>query len=455
MKLRQDFFSQMAAILLYRIALDLIYIRYVVPNYGYYHFSLDNDRVLILVSYAILLPIVAMVPALLSRATLSDITIALLILIYYVPYTSLYAYSNHDIKYMLYVITYFLVLLSVNWLLIVQQGNSKSALSQDRNASDSNWFVMAIIILGLIRIVSSGIYTNFRVTFDLSDYYEYRAEAREYSMPEVVRYLLGWSNMGLTVGLIYSLVHKKRGLSLYIIICTVLAFSFNGKKSILFTLILTVTIYYMFSEDKLSRIPSYLCGLSWLGIAELLVRNGESFISKHFIRRLLFIPPHMGTLYYDFFSKHEYDYLRASVLRRLGAVSPYGNIPRFIGAQYFSGQSMAMNANTGLCGDAFANFGFASLLFTPIVIVLTFKLIEYCAGNVSFKIKMVVAVTVAYSFANGSYFTLLLTNGMLFLMVALLLLSSEDIVGHDGASRPELQGSHNWHPPVANLTTEP
>ena len=88
---------------------------------------------------------------------------------------------------------------------------------------------------------------------------------------------------------------------------------------------------------------------------------------------------------------------------------------------------MAMNANTGLCGDSFANFGYLSLLFAPLVIILTFKVLEWCCQNTDKKIQIVVAVFVAYSFCNGSYFTLLLTNGILFLMLLLSFLNNNKI----------------------------
>lgn len=407
-------------IIIYRIALDIIYKNYIFAEYAYYHFSYNSDPLLVFFSYVLLLPIIIFVPSLINRGQMTDIVLILQILMYYVSSTSLFCFSTHNIQYALFTFAYFLLLLFFNHYINLSQVHFKGPRT---GIGDTKFFVYLIVALGFLRIVASGLYTGFRISFDLSVYYEYRAEAREYSMPEVFRYLLGWSTTGLTVGLAYSVVKRKRFLTIYIIACTILAFSFNGKKSILFFMLLSIVVGLFYKDKHLNKVPTLFTGLGCLGLIELLIRGSESFICKHFIRRMIFIPPHIGNLYYDFFSDHPFDYLRSSVLRRFGAQSPYGNIPRHIGSIYFGNRSMAFNANTGLCGDAFANFGYLSLLIAPLVIVLTYKIIERCAINVDNRVKVVVAVFAAYSFENGAYFTLLLTNGMLFLMVLLAILN--------------------------------
>ena len=416
------------SIIIYRILLDYIYINYVYKEFEYYHFKLDINIDYIIVSYIFMFFVAIEIPKLFENGKLSDIVLGLLIIMYFIPYTSLFAYNRHDIGFTLFVLFYFILLIVFNRIISLNYLSFKPY--NNKMINDPKFFVVIIIVLGLIRIITSGIYTGFRISFDFSDYYEYRAQAREYSMPEIIRYLLGWSTTGLTIGLVYAIIKKNRLLSIYIIICTFLAFSFNGKKSVLFLLVLSILIALFYKQKYLKKIPIAFTFLSVLGTVDLIIQGNDSFVCKHFIRRFLFIPPNMSILHFDFFSSNEFDYLRTSVLRRLGFQSPYssyGSIPRLIGAKYFGNQEMAMNANTGLCGDSFANFGYLSLLFAPLVIILTFKVLEWCCKNTDKKIQIVVAVFVAYSFCNGSYFTLLLTNGILFLMLLLSFLNNNKI----------------------------
>ena len=423
LKVRKSDWKIFLGLFLYRVLIDYVYLGYVSKQFAYYHFNSDIDGLYIILSYFALSMVIWCIPKLFRNGRVSDLVLGLMIMFYYIPYTSLFAYSLHDTSYAAFVVGYFLLMIFFNNRIRV--GNLRFKGSKT-GYGDTAIFVILIVGFGLLRIVASGIYTGFRIAFDLSDYYEYRAEAREFAMPEIIRYLLGWSTTALTIGLIYSIITKKKILSIFIIICTILDFSFNGKKAILFLMVLTIVIGIFFREKLLPKIPYAFTALGAAGALELFILGSDSFICRHFVRRLLFIPPNMSILHYEYFSVHEFDYLRLSVLRRFGFVSPYASyksIPRLIGSEYFSRQSMAMNANTGLCGDAFANFGFWSILFAPLVIILTFKLIEICSQNTDRRVQLVVALFVAYSFINGSYFTLLLTNGILFLMVLLVFLN--------------------------------
>lgn len=411
-------------LLLYKIFLDLLYVEYVYPNYEYYHFELHYDLGYQIVGYILSITMSLFVPKLFKKARLTDIVITLLIIMYFIPYTTILGYCSLNFSYALFVFLYLVLMLACNN--IVDLGKKKIRFI-DRKIADTKLFVCMILGCCFIAILVSGLYAGFRISFDLSEYYEYRAAARENAMPSVINYLYNWSVIGLDIGLAYCLIKKKTVLSILVVLSNLLAFSYNGKKSVLFILIVVIFVSLMYKSKYIKLIPQAFCGLTVLAYVEFLLRGSEAFIAKHFIRRMLFIPPFMGTLYYDFFSKHEFDFLRTSVLRRFGFVSPYasaGKIPRLIGQEYFGNVGiMAMNANTGLCGDAYSNFGFWSLLVAPLAVVLVFKIIENYALYVDERIKVIVAVLVAYSYVSGAYFTLLLTNGMIFLCFLLWALS--------------------------------
>lgn len=408
----------------YRVFLDLLYIQYVHPYFDYYHFELNYNVTYLISSYFLCFSMIFFVPNLLKKARLADLIMALLIVMYFIPYTTIFAYCSQEVAYAIFVLFFLFLMLIFNNAVDFQNKRIKYI---DRNMTDSKLFVILMLGCCFIAILVSGVYAGFRISFDLSEYYEYRALARENAMPSILNYLYNWSVVGLDIGLAYCLIKKKKVLSIIVILSNLLAFSYNGKKSVLFTLIIVVLVSLIYKSQYLKLIPYGFGGLTIVAYIEFLIRGSDAFIVKHFIRRMLLIPPFMGTLYYDFFSTHEFDYLRLSVLRRFGFTSPYaaaGKIPRLIGQEYFGNVGiMAMNANTGLCGDAYSNFGFWSLLIAPLATILVFKIMESYAKNVDERIKVIVAVLVAYSYVNGAFFTLLLTNGMIFLCFLLWALS--------------------------------
>ena len=180
----------------------------------------------------------------------------------------------------------------------------------------------------------------------------------------------------------------------------------------------------------IKKIPLYMTLLNVALFLEQAVRNGESFIGKNFLRRMMFIPAYLGWAFYDFFQLNEFDYFRSSFLRRFGFSSPYSEgIPRIIGRIYNVTVSSlgAVNANTGLCGDAYSNLGLFSLLFYPAAIVLIFKIIEKYLSDLDSRLKIIICVIVAYSFISGALFTVLLTNGILFLILLLIIIPRTEI----------------------------
>ena len=142
------------------------------------------------------------------------------------------------------------------------------------------------------------------------------------------------------------------------------------------------------------------------------------------MRRLMFIPAHLGWSFYEFFSVHEFDYLRSSLLRRFGFKSPYSDsLARVIAIanNAYSDRGVS-NANTGLCGDAFANFGWVSVFIYPLLIVLTFKVLEKYMSDLDDRLQIIICITVSYSMLSGAFFTVLLTNGVLLMILLLIII---------------------------------
>ncbi len=399
--------------LLYYFFISIVFIIWISRYYGYSGFPLSFSYSCQGVSFVVILLTSFQTERLLNRWNVSDSVVAFLNILYLFPACSLFALSNNDFYYFSFVFVYFFFLNVLNEA-IQFPGHDIVIINK------ANLFDLSLILLGVSMIVISGVYTGFRISFDLSEVYEYRMQAREYAMPALLQYVFSWTIYLLPIGLLSFLVRKKMILSFFLGFCQILCFSFNGKKSVLFSLCLVLLIYFFYGEKDKSKIPYVFCGFSLISLLEAFIREGDAFLAKVFVRRMMYIPANLGYIYYDFFQNNELDYLRSTVLRHLNFVSPYSeSIPRIIGRIHF--RAAETNANTGLCGDAFANFGWLGAVIYPLLIVLLVKIMEKYLQNIGYKVRILVVFLLSYMFISGSFFKLFLTNGILVLLILLMI----------------------------------
>lgn len=414
------------ALLFYYVIISIIFTKYISVYFGYQGFRFSLSYSCLYVSFFVVVVTAFQVERLLNRRLFSDCIVVLVSIMYLFPVCVLFAFSNNDVEYFLFVLLYFMFLNFFNEF--VNVSDKKISVR-----SKANLFYGAFIILGFMMIVISGAYTGFRISLDLSDVYEYRMEAREYAMPFFLRYPFSWTVYILPVGLMCSLVKGKKLLSVYLCFCQILCFSFNGKKTVLFSLILVLLINLLYRKSKnLDLLTPYaFFSLGALSFVEVMAKGSEAFLAKAFIRRMMFVPAYLGSIYYDFFKHNELDYLRSSFLRYFGFTSPYvDSIPRTIGRVYFNAPEM--NANTGLCGDAFSNFGWLGVVIYPFLIILLVKVLDKYMSNVEIQVKFIVMILLSYMFLNGSYFKLLLTNGIFILLLILIMYPIDESQLTDG-----------------------
>lgn len=401
------------SLLFYYVVISMVFVIWISRYFGYYGFPLSVSYSCLGISFAVVLLASFQTERLFSRWNVSDGVVAFLNIMYLFPACSLFALSNNDFNYFSFVLIYFFLLNVFNEA-VQFSGRGITIINK------ANLFDLSLILLGLGMIAISGVYTGFRISFDLSEVYEYRMQAREYAMPALLQYVFSWTMYLLPIGLMYALARKKMLLSVFLGFCQVLCFSFNGKKSVFFSFILVLLIYYFYEEKDKFKIPYVFCGFSLISLLEVFLRESDAFLAKVFVRRMMYIPANLGYVYYDFFKDNEFDCLRSSILRHLGFVSPYSEpIPRMIGRIYY--HAAENNANTGLCGDAFANFGWLGAVIYPLLIVLLVKLMEEYLRNVEYRVRILVVFLLSYMFISGSFFKLLLTNGILVLLVLLMI----------------------------------
>ena len=164
-----------------------------------------------------------------------------------------------------------------------------------------------------------------------------------------------------------------------------------------------------------------------ISIIEILF-TGKSYIIDVFVRRVFFIPGLLTFYYYDFFKVNPVDYFRQGIVGRLGVKSPYiFQIPQIIGDNYFLGAY----ANAGLFSDAYSNLGTIGVFIMPIIITLTLKLIDLVSLDLDDRIVFAASITCVFSLLNSSYFTALITHGLLATIIILYFINTNDYKDSD------------------------
>lgn len=380
-------------VLLYRILLDYTYIYIIAPTYGYARLSYDPSSIGALFSWvALILGIYLILPFRKMDGNIVPQTMILMFFYSYVPMTSYWSCSSLPLDFMGSCILFWSL-----WFVmmrIVKAPDFSSIVSPNPRA------IYAIAIFFAISVfIISGVYANFRIHLSLTDVYDMRLEARDFDMPIFLKYIWAASGNVIPICMIYFLSIKNNKMVCLLAIATLFNFSTNGSKSSLFKMLLCIGLYYYGVKD-------YKRSLSWLFVI-LLVFCVLEFLLLHssgiadvLIRRSMYIPNLLDSLFFDYISISEPTYY-----------SSEGNDITFrIGDIYFD--KSEMRCNNGLYTDAFVNLGWIGLFIYPIVFSLFFKVCENCFKFANPQICLFAAFISATTFRSSLFTTSLLTHGI-------------------------------------------
>lgn len=393
------------SVLIYRVCLDVIYIQCIAPFWGYYNLTYEPEPLLAASSWAILVfSSFFVLPFLNKPDSIVSIAGVLFFFIRFVPFTSFIACKAQPVN--------FVLLECVYWLLIFfLLSKGKNICVPNLTQSDTLICSLAVV-LALIVIFISGRYTHFRLNFNLLNVYELRAEAREFNMPSILFYLWAPASNVLPIILIFLLKKKNILFAIFISLIIFLNFSINGSKSTLFKLLFCLFLYFFMKKELLSKVP-YLFVL--LVIATLIewYFNVTTVISTFVVRRVLYVPSLLDSLFYDYIQQ------TGPLYYNQGDV----NITFLIGEKYFGDEDMM--ANNGMFSDAYMNLGWVGCLIYPFLYAFFFKICDSAFREVNRQIVFFVGLLIVTTIGSSVFTTALLTHGIFLLCLITYLLPRE------------------------------
>lgn len=399
-------------IFIFKLLLDISYVTVLYPNYSYAGFGLHYSLHSIIVGFILLLPIITFMPKKIEKP--SDTLIFLMVVIMYVPLTTMFSFSG-QVDFSTAVINMLFWLIVIAIIRFVPEFNIP-----DAGKFAPNWAIPAIFLLFLAYIlITAVIYTDFDIIdsiVNFLDVYERRNAYKEANIP-LSGYLYNWAgNVVFPCAGMYFLLKRNLPGVLTVVLAFLVSFAVTGFKSQMFGAALVILVYLLLKFKQRFLAASVI--LTVLVTASILINElfGNVVIYSLLVRRAMFLPVQIVQHYFDFFEGipiFSSNSLLSSVVEYPYEIEP----PYLIGTEfYIEGET---HANTGIVADGFINFGYLGVVFWAVLFGFLMKLTDSVSKNKSFGLVLSCIAMFSVTFSNSALFTAFSTHGY---MIALILI---------------------------------
>lgn len=418
MKISKD--SALIALFLiaFRILLDASYIWKISEVYAYQGFVTDIRWQQYCVSWIVFLSLIPV--SLRRRGSVSSGIYFVLFACGFIPMSSYYGLTASD--------TGWFMLCALFWALVSYVSDIKLPSPRFKRPKT---LVPVVAVAGAFGLATWAIVVlhfgvSFRLSFD--DVYEIRAENTLSGIP-LGGYVVPWAGKVALPAL--AILGLRRGgasgkaIFASAVLMEIMIFATTGHKAFIFSMLLMVSFYFV--AVYRSRMVLISGGL-FAVVASCYVLDSlfDSTLWSGFItRRAFFVPASLSDAYHQFFDGR-FMYLSHSIFSPW-VENPFHMAPsRAIGQQFFG--SDTLNANNGVVGDGYMNFGVWGVFAWAVLLGLLISAYEAVSRSVDPRFAFAVGMTVFLTFINGGLLVTLLTHGVL-LALCIVMLCPSDISG--------------------------
>lgn len=395
-------------LLAWRVLLDGIYIVFVSPSWCYTGLTCSFDAWRCALAWLAFLGTLPALANMVARKTPSDLGMVLLYLISFMPGLTVVSFAEVDIGFQLAFYVFWLGFIFANALLPHVRFRGVS------NKRGLLIYSLTMAICSLVILYVWARYAHFRINLSLLNVYDLRADASEFNMPLLLTYLYSACRGLAPVLLGYSLFRRNGALICWNSILTLLLFSVDGVKSVVFSAIVVVAAYFLVVKKTIEPSTFVYC-VAALGIfACLMSLSGFSYVSETLLRRVVYLPNYLASAFYELSVHSGPDYFRQGFLRFFGAKSTYSvPLAQLVGEMYYIGG----NANSGLLADAVMNLGAVGPLVYPLLLTGLLRIAEACTDELPPFISSSCMILLVWHLTNSFFMTALLTHGVFAMFV--------------------------------------
>lgn len=400
-------------LLIYKFSLDYIYLEFIQPVYAYLGFVNEADLVSHMLSIIGTVIFGVFYKKLLEMNKPSSFIILVFYLLYFMPNLT-FSNFNGERAYMIFSILY-TIMISYAY---IKMPKVKVVQILPKAQSLILFYVLLYGVI-ILMVLFSVYYNGFNIKFDFEDVYAIRAKVQSLDLPPIINYLKPIAAMFVTIGLMFYLLKKNILFSTVFLFFGLMLYSFGAHKTDLFLIIFTFLIFFFYKDAfKKYLLISIICLNLFLIILTASVSSDFQAEMGGFYIRTFFTPPLLGYYHYDYFGSRELLYMKEHFIHWFDSSAVHTkNSPYIIAEHYFGDPEMS--SNTGLIGNDFAQFGWASLIIFPLLRGYFFNFFDAICNDLNPKLLIISAIMFGTQFINGSFFTSLISGG--FLITSLLL----------------------------------
>lgn len=416
-------YIELLLLLTYKIVLEFYFMPRYFKAYGYmfffegsvYIFSFEK-YIISIVLFGIMLCFTLKIKS--NEFETYSFLIRILLLIVIIPTLSVYAFISSINLFDMVIPFIFYLLLFV----LIKKDSFKDIHTVEyiKIPKIRNVDIILLIVCGGISVIIWLLMGRPMVTtFDAA--VEQRIALRADAMPRIMGYMHTFLG-GVVFPYLFAkfIENKKYALAFLGLVFGYMMFSINGMKTWILLYVLFLLIAFVRKIDKeCIQLRCMYIELACIGILLICGIMYNYFHIPTFLAqfgRMIIVPPTIGYRSSAFFSENELLYLRESIMRNL-FVSPYPN-----GSDYFIFYGLdstisSGRANCGLWGDAYKNFGILGVIIYPFLYEKVYHLVIENGRKLSETMRSFILLIVIWSTINLSFFTSLLTGGIIVLIV--------------------------------------
>lgn len=405
----------------YKIAIDSLYIFGTSIIYSYLGRGLDFNVEKYIVGWIVFIVFLYFI----ERIIIDRIRfmIKCIFLLLGVSNLSVYGLRNFDTQYFLIVILFWFLMIGICLILPhIKQFIEFTYKPFTKEISFNNKDELLLIIGLLITVIEVSRF-GLNVT-SFADIYSARDSFRSNRLSTIDSYLLSWNGTVILPWCFLVLFKRKKYIKALIsVFLAVLMFLINGLKTwiVMYLIIISFSIILKKKNDYDFTLNVVLIGLSAMIFASLFYFSQTlNYELVGLLDRTVILPGELNYFYLDFFKDHELLYLRESIFKIFGK-SPYSPWSAVQISQTYMSAAYYHNATNGLIGDIYGNFGIVGIFLYPIMIILTFIVLNRVLEGYDKTIISVVIFILMWLLINTSFFTWLMTGGYFIYLIILYL----------------------------------
>lgn len=414
----KNFISTIFIYIIFKFILDLTYIYWVNPVFGYAGFELNYNLNSIIFSYILLMILVFSIPK--SDRKVSSMILNLHLAIIYIPMLVIYGLGGGSFK--------FTILICVSFLIQTLLINILPSVKFKRFSPKIFGFNIIYIIVLLLTCITYGYLLSTQSlninSINFNNIYSIRENLKLGT--GIITYLISWQYRIVNpLIIIYAFIKDNKILSILGIVLQVLIYLILPQKEIMLSLgLIFLTLF--FSKARISFTTYFISFVNLINFISIyLLSRFDIRMPFALITRLLFEPAKIKYQYFDYFSVFDKLYFSEGLIGKIFNLRyRYSEPIGFIIFNYFEpiGRS---NSNTGYIAYAYANLGFLGMIIMSLLFVITLKLFDSLSISRNNCLVFSALIYPMLILNDGDLLTLMLTGG-LFLLIFILMFNVGD-----------------------------